>query len=86
MFKQITNFESFNIFVGNQDDLKFKEETNEFSINDVIIKVLELRNLSSDIFVTNVLDKVNDKDVYIVSNDKGKFIEFWFRGMIKYLN
>lgn len=88
MFKQITNFENFNIFVGDKNDLKIKKIIKKTEINDLIIEYQNdnIDEDTSEIFFLNILDNVNQKDVYVISKSKKEFMDFWLKGMIRYLN
>ena len=88
MFKQITNFEEFNIFVGSEQDLEYKEKTLEFRLDEISVEyTLEnyLEYSDTHQFVNKILDKLNNTDVYIISKNTKNFVEFWIREMVLYL-
>ena len=85
MFKQITCFEKFNIFVGNDEDLLTQKREDE---NQNYLKGLENNNYiryntldtkidtstTINLIVNNAFSLVHKGNVYIITNSKENFI------------
>lgn len=96
MFKQITCFEKFNIFVGNDEDLLTQKSEDE---NQSHLKGLENNyiryntldpeidtNIAINLIVNNAFSLVHKGNVYIITNSKENFINSWVKDLISYLS
>ncbi len=94
MFKQITCFDKFNIFVGNDEDLlmqKYDDENNLKGLENNYIRYNTLgsemeTNTTINLIVNDAFSLVNKGNVYIITNSKESFINSWVKGLITYLS
>ena len=78
MFKQITNFENFNIFLGEKEDLILEQNNDKFSQQENLIEYViekEINRKNMEEIINKSFAEINGKNIYIITKSKKEFLD-----------
>lgn len=88
MFKQITNLQNFNIFLGEENDLLTRNKENGHFQEESIVEYITETEINETI-VETIINKsfsyIDAKNIYIITDSKQKFLEIWIQNLVSFL-